>query len=619
MKKILIVILATIIIQTSFAQSHGFYTTRNYDKALKSGTRSINGCPGENYWQNTSSYKINAKINPTTGMLSAFQSIIYTNNSPDSIRYAVFHVFQNVYKKGAERAINVEPSEIHNGVKITKVMRGEHLFADSEIKWSGTLMYLPFKKKLAPGETTTFSMNWEFKIPEKSNVRMGKYTENSIFLGQWFPKLAVYDDIDRWDNYIHKGLAEFYSEYSDYEVAINVPENYIIQATGDLTNADKVLHPQINKRRKKAMISEDIVSIVSPRDKKVTKKGNQTWRFKATNVPDFAFGIAKDYKWEGSSVQPKGVDKKIFIDVIYNPDSKDFKDVINIAKQTITYMSEEMPGVPYPYTHMTVYNGKDGMEYPMIVNDGSTNKFGETVYVTTHEIFHSIFPIYVGISETKYGWFDEGFTVLFPEELQQRIAPEINQAVKTVNYEEIYYLNNEREPVMMTPTHYLDSNIAASINYGKSEIALRLFKEYVGDNVFRSTMKAFINEWKSKHPTPYDFFAFINDYLKTDLDWYWNKWFFEYAKTDLSIKEVTRNNDSYNIIIENIGGLPLPIELDIEYMDGSHKNISHMIDVWKDGHKSLSINHYSAKAIKQITLGNNLIPDQNKINNTKTL
>jgi aminopeptidase N len=167
----------------------------------------------------------------------------------------------------------------------------------------------------------------------------------------------------------------------------------------------------------------------------------------------------------------------------------------------------------------------------------------------------------------------------------------------------------------MTPSHFLSGNTYFALNYGKSEIALRLFKEYIGNNNFRSLMRAFINTWKYKHPTPYDFFAFTNDYLKIDLDWYWEKWAFSYSKPDLSIKELIKDNNSYSIVVENIGGSPLPIELSIEYTDGTKENISYKIDVWKTGEKALSINHVSRKEIKKIVLGNESIPDSNKGNN----
>lgn len=613
MKKQLLLLVASILIQTSFAQK--LYTTTNYDKAIANNTRTITGIPGDKYWQNTSTYNINVKIDPIEGRLDAFQTINYTNNSPNELSSLCFNIYQNLYKKGVARRVEVAESDLHDGVKIENLMINNKLIDAKNISIAGTLMYIRLKDKLASKASITIQMNWSFKIPEKSLLRISKYSNESIFIGKWFPKLAVYDDIEGWNKYTHNGLAEFYNDYSDYQVAIEVPENYIVQATGELRNAEQVLHPQIYKRLQKAKNSDENIEIVSSSDKIVTKRGKQTWNFSAYNVPDFAFGIAKNYIWEASSIKSKSMTNSVFVDAIYPRDNKDFNEVISIAKQTIVYMSEEMPAVPYPYSHMSIYKGHGGMEYPMIVNDGSEEERDNTVYVTTHEIMHSIFPILVGMSETKYAWFDEGFTVVFPEELQDRLNSKANPAVKTVKYFESYYANNEREPVMMTPSHYLDANIYFALNYGKAEIAIRLFKEYLGKKAFSSLMASFINTWKSKHPVPNDFFAFTNDYLKTDLNWFWQKWFFEYAKADLSIKEVKLYENSYSIIIENIGGLSLPIEILIEYKDGSKEKISYKMDVWKTGEKALNINHRTNKEIKKIILGNKLIPDTNKENN----
>jgi len=613
-KLIFITLLAVILSQTTIAQK--FYTSRNYDKAIKEQTRSTRGVPGDNYWQNTSSYNIYAKVFPKESRLEAFQTITYTNNSPDSLRYVVFNIFQNLYKKGLARMSSVSPEDLHDGVVVEKLMVNNGPVESKMIRYNGTLMYVYLKNKLAPGATAEFKMDWSFHIPEKSNIRMGKYSDESVFIGNWFPKINVYDDIEKWDKHSHNGLAEFYNDFSTYEVAIEVPENYIIQATGELQNAESVLQTQIIKRLEKAKVSDKNVTIVSPGDRIVTKKGKQTWRFKASNVPDFAFGIAKNYIWEGSSTQPKGMNRRVFVDAIYNPvNAEHFAEVVDIAKQTINYMSEEMPAIPYPFSHMTVYEGDGGMEYPMIVNDGVDKKRSGTVYVTSHEIFHSIFPMYVGISETRYGWFDEGFTVLFPEELQQRIEPEVKQAARTIYYQEKYYLSSEQEPVLMTPTYYLDGKYYFSLSYAKSEIALRLFSEYLGKNVFKNVMNSFIKTWANKHPTPYDFFHFVNDYTQTNYSWYWSKWFFEYGKTDLALKNIEKTNSSYSIVVENIGGLPLPISLNVTFTDGTTEELNYKMDVWKAGQQSVEIQHIFEKDVKSVTLGNKLIPDMDKSNN----
>lgn len=614
MKKITsLTLLFVITIITSYAQS--FYKSRNYLDALKSDTRSNKGVPGNKYWQNTSSYNIKANIHPREGNIDAHQTIKYINNSPNSIKKILFNVYQNLYKKGVARRIDVNIDDLHDGVNINGIKIDNIIVDNKNIKNKGTLMTITLETPLSSGDSISIDMNWSLRIPQKSKIRMSKYSDDSMFIGKWFPKIAVYDDIEGWNSYPHNGLAEFYNDFSQYDISINVPENYIVVATGELNNAESVLQTQIYKRLNRAKQTDDNVIIVSNNDKIVTKKGNQTWIFTASNVPDFAFGIARNYIWEGSSIQAKGLNNRVFVDALYNPESKDFKDVVDYAKATVKYISAEEPSYPFPYTHMTTFDGHGGMEYPMITNNGSEKEKDKTVYVTTHEIMHTIFPMLVGISETKYGWFDEGFTVVLPESLQDKLEAKANPTIKTVRILEKYYSNTERSTVLMTPTHYLDANIYFIQNYGTSEFAIRLLKDYFGRYAFNNILCSFIDAWKYKHPTPYDFFAFVNDYTKTNLDWYWNKWFFEYAKTDLSISKVQKSNGSLSIYIDNIGGLPLPVSLNVEFSDGSSERLDYKIDVWKDGNKSIEINHTFNKTVKKISLGNDLIPDIDKSNN----
>ncbi|MGB5988620.1 MAG: M1 family metallopeptidase [Marinifilaceae bacterium] len=613
MKRFLLIALISFFVQTSFAQK--LYTSRNYEKAIVNKTRSIDGQAGERYWQNTSTYNIKVKIDPVSGRLKAYQTITYTNNSPYRLSYVCFNVFQNLYKKGSTRIVPIASSDVHHGVEIAKIKVNNKLLKLANIRNESTLMYLKLDKDIQPGATTIFSMYWTMNIPKKSFIKMCKYNSKSLFIANWFPKLAVYDDIEGWNEYTYNGLSEFYNDYSNYNVEIEVPENYIVQATGELKNAKSVLHPQINKRLNKAKKVNYNVIITSALDRRITNKGNQIWKFKANEVADFAFAISKNRIWQASSVKIKDSDKRILVDAVYDKKDKHFEQVINIAKETIIYMADEMPGLSYPYSHITLFSGHGKAEYPMIINNASDKKNNRTVYLTTHEIMHSIFPIWVGMSETKYAWFDEGFTLVFAEDLQERLNINANPSSYWQSMYEKKYASNEREAVLMTPSHYLDPKVYDELSNGKAGMALRLFKDYLGKEEFRSLMRSFIHLWENSHPSPYDFFAYTNDFFNTNMDWFWKKWFFEYAKADLSITEMFYNGYSYTITVENVGGLPLPVELFVEYTDGTTENILNKMDIWKTGNKTLSINHITEKKIKRIILGNAFVPDINKDNN----
>ena len=603
------------------SNSQQLYFPNNIEKAIKEKTRSLEGKPGINYWQNKSNYEISAKLDTKTSTLYGSENISYYNNSPDTLTYITFHIFQNIYKKGVCRLNEVSNKDLTNGIEIKQIYLNGKIVEENHLKPQGTQLYLKLKNKFKPGEKIDISIDWSFKIPANSDIRMGKYNNHAYFMGQWFPKIAVYDDIDGWDKHAHTGMAEFYGEYSNYKVSIEVPQDYIVQATGEMINEQDILKKETLEKLNKAKNSDKPVIIVTAEDYKkgITKQGNQTWTFEANNVPDFGFCCSKYYIWEGAYCKPKGSQKKIFVDAIYNPKSEDFKEVVDFSVQTIKYLSEILPGIPYPYSHMTTFNGSGGMEYPMITNNGSEKTRRKTVYVTTHEITHTYFPFMAGISETKYGWFDEGFTVVIPEELQDKIEPSENQAKKQTNYFEKYLAGSENEPVLMTPTYYLDRNIYFGLNYGKSETAIRMLKYYLGDAKFQSLLKEFLLTWKSKHPTPYDFFLFSNSYLKENLNWFWKRWFFEYAKPDLAISNIKNNNNDYNIEIHNIGGLQLPIELTFEFTDGTKDTKSVNMGIWKNGSSKVEIPYTSPKTIKYIYLGNDFIPDKNKEDNKKNL
>ncbi len=591
-----------------------------YDKL----TRQTDGRPGKMYWQNRAVYDIRVKVDVKNKIISGHETISYLNNSPDSLSKIVVRLYQDIFKKGANRnsIVNVNPSDINEGVRINDLrVTGESVNPanSSRINRSGTIMTVKLTKKLAPGEKAELQIGWEFDFPVNTLIRMGTIDSSSLFVGQWYPQIAVYDDVYGWDTRSYNGMAEFYNDFSDFTVEISVPDGFMIWATGELQNMEEVLSPQYCDLYNKAIQSEKVTNVITEKDleKGEITTGKNIWKFKAENVSDFAFGLSDHYLWDVCSVE---VDKKnkrrTVVGVAYNAKSPNFSKVAEIARESVRSLSLDSPGVPYPFPYITVYNGDFGMEYPMITNVGAETDYGMTVYANSHEIAHAYFPFYVGTNETKNGWIDEGLTVLLPEKIQNDLEPTLD--IKVHNTKSFSaYSGMEDEPALITPTFYLDPKVYFYLNYAKTEQALRMLELELGRETFRKCLLQFIYRWKYKHPTPYDYFNTFNDVSGRDLDWFWLAWYYRQGGIpDLSIKSAAIKNGKMNIVVENKGTLPMPVFISLYDNDRLVATIFRPAILWRD-HNEILISVKNPEVITRIVLGNEMVADSNNRDNEK--
>jgi hypothetical protein len=536
----------------------------------------------------------------------------------------VIRLYQDLFKKGANRnsIVDIDPRDIHDGVNVSKLMvngsKVELSGDNSPVQRTGTIMIIHLDQKLAPNTALKIQIDWDFNFPQYSLIRMGTIDSTSLFVGQWYPQVAVYDDVNGWDARSYNGMAEFYNDFSNFNVNITVPENFMVWATGEPVNIKEVLQAEYYEKYQKATASEEISHVITEDDLKKGKifTKNTTWSFKAENVTDFAFGISDHYLWDVCSVEvDKKTKRRTIIGVAYNKDAQYFDKVAEISRETVRSLSEEMPGVPYPFPYLTVYNGDFGMEYPMITNVGADESYAMTVYANSHEIAHAYFPFLVGTNETKNGWIDEGLTVFLPEAVQARLSPGLDIA-KSNTYAFAYYAGIDGEPALITPTYYLDVNIYFYLNYAKTEPALRLLQMELGDEVFMKCLHTFIDRWKYKHPTPYDMFNTFSDVSGQDLNWYWQAWYFlSGGIPDMAINTVKKVDSGYEVIVENKGNFPLPIVLSFYNGETLVKTITEPAAKWKGHKKTIKINSNTAENITRITLGTAYIPDANQGDN----
>jgi hypothetical protein len=598
----------------------------NIQKCYIEETRSYDGRPGPKYWQNSADYEIKVILDPEDKIISGREDIYYENNSPDTLKKVVIRLYQNIFKKGTTRNYEIQPQDVHNGVVI------EYLEVDNKVidlgsdttslRYFGTNLIINLSQPLPPREAIDITIAWYFSLPTKTRgIRMGAYSDSLFFVAYWYPKIAVYDDIDGWDLTSYLGTQEFYNDFGDFDVEIEVPNGYLVRATGILQNPAETLSDSIYSNYRAAYDSETIIGIIKSDD---YLKGNITvddnaviWNYRAENVPDFAFAVSNYYLWDGTSVCVDSIEKKrVFVDAVYSPESADFFDVADIAKKIIRSLSMNFPGVVYPYPEMTVFNRPEGggMEFPMMVSDGSNTLRGRTIRLTSHEITHTYFPFYMGINENKYAWMDEGWAVMLPFDLQKQLDPSYDPIANYVNRYQSR-AGRETEVPVMIPSFFLHGSSYNMASYTRPAIAYQNLREVLGDEIFLLAFREYIHRWNGKHPIPYDFFFTFNDVTGEDLSWFWKPWFFEWGYPDLAIKEVNLYDTKVVVIIEKIGKIPIPVFLSITFEDEHEKTIYKSARVWREGNITLSLAVDIERKIKKIEIGNDTIPDCNKANN----
>ncbi len=613
------------------SDSGKLYLPLNIKKAYDQGTRSYDGNPGAKYWQNHSRYSIQAKFNPSTNILIGHEIIVYKNESPDTLQQLVLRLYQDFFKKGNLRDWPVAVEDLHNGVQIENLkinnrpvdLKNSH---PSVRRYGTNLTVLIADTPLVPDGKITLEFNWQLHIPRKTSIRMGTYDSTSFFIGYWYPQMAVYDDIEGWDTYNFSGLQEFYNDFSDYDVTVTVPKNFVVWATGRLQNPSEVLRPKILERYLSAFKKEAIVHVITEKD---LQEGNitaandsNTFHFKAYHVPDFAFATSDHYLWDLSSLKLNTSPvRRVLIGAAYKDSAGHFDHVAEIAKKSVQYYSTEMPTVPFPYPSLTIFNGGGGMEYPMMVNESAINAWSSTVHVTTHEISHSYFPFMMGINERKYAWMDEGWATMLPFTLQHRLAPEYDPIKRTVQ-RYLQIAGSEYDIPMIVPTIVYGANARVfyrNESYNRPGIAYYLLEQMVGKDQFVKIMQEYIKRWQGKHPGPFDFFFTVNNVLNEDLSWFWKPWFFDFGYPDLALSLNGKKKDEIIVKVQKKGLLPVPICLQVQYADSSEEKIKKSINVWQNGTKAVLIPIKIKKPISQIILGNSHIPDVFKQDNVLKL
>ncbi|HEX8658706.1 MAG TPA: M1 family metallopeptidase [Hymenobacter sp.] len=585
---------------------------RNLQATYAKGTRAETGLPGPNYWQNTADYDLRVSFDPATRRVAGTVAIGYQNNSPDSLRQIWFKLYPNLYQKGALRERPIQPADIGEGVKIEKLTINGQVFDVAKLAINGTNMTVPVRRAIGPRQQAAVQVTYSYILNKGSHQRTGEVEPGAAFLAYFFPRIAVYDDVDGWNKFAYNGSQEFYHDFGNFKAAITVPKNFVVWATGDLKNADQVLTKKYAQRLQAAEQQDAVVSIISAAEAKAggitAPNATNTWRFEARNVPDFAFATADHYVWQSTSlVVDPATKRRTRVDAVYNPKHKDFEEVIHFSRKTVEAMSYTFPKWPFPYAHETVFDGLDQMEYPMMVNDNPTETRFDAITLTDHEIFHTMFPFYMGINETKYGWMDEGWATIGEWIISSIIDPTVDDDYGIKPYAQAAATEVD---VPITTLTTLQNGTAMFLNsYAKPGMGYLYVKDLLGDELFTKALHTYIRNWNGKHPMPYDFFNSMNAGAGRNLNWFWQRWFFDGGYPDLAIGGVNKTKDGYDIIVQAKGSKPVPVDLTVTLADNSTQKIHRSIGVWETGATSVTVPVATKQPVKRVTLGSTLVPD----------
>ena len=608
------------------AQEHDYYIPLNFRAAYDKGTRSYTGLPGEHYWQNRSDYKIKAEFIPSRRLIRGEEYITYYNNSPDSLKELVVRLYQDLYQKGAIGDYQLDARDLHDGVDLIEMVVGDvRIILDDNkpmVTRKATNLIIKLENPIPPDDEENIYIAWNLNLPRISPVRTGAYSDSAFFVAYWYPQIAVYDDIDGWDKNIYSGVQEFYTDFGNFDVELSVPGDYLIWATGEFQNPEDVLAEPVHERLKTAMQSDSVIQIFTPSDSLLnggpTLGKMNTWKFSAQSVPDFAFAAGNYYIWDATSLRVgTSPSRRVLVQAVYPQTSIDFPIVARIARKIIHEFSNYLPGVPYPYPTLTAFNrgvSGGGMEFPMMINDGSRDKETRTLSLTAHEIAHTYFPFYMGTNERKYAWMDEGWAVMLTDELQSHFEPATDPFGATVETY-IKYAGKDTELPMMIPSSQLRGESYRMASYNRPAVAYKLLMDYLGNDLFKQGVHEYIHRWNGKHPSPYDFYFTFDHIAGESLDWFWKPWFFENGYPDLAIKTIYTRDDGRYLVIERIGAFPTPVYARVFYQDNGEEVIEKPMSIWKNGKREIEIQMKFNMPVKRVELGNPVIPDTDSRNN----
>ena len=535
--------------------------------------RTASGAPGHEYYQQKADYVINVQLDEKNHVITGDETITYTNNSPDVLNYLWIQLDQNVRAKNSASQLTSSGSMDDNmsfwslkrmhdkmnfdgGFKlelITDVNGNDLLFTVNE-----TMMRIEPSKPLKKGDSFSFKIKYSYNINDRIKIggRSGyeyfEDEENAIYtIAQFFPRMAVYNEVEGWQNKQFLGRGEFTLPFGDYKVNITVPADHIVSATGELKNASSVLSKTQIKRWEKAKKNyKEPVIIVTQKEAEENEKEKteslKTWRFEAKNVRDFGWASSRKFIWDAMAVDIAG--KRVMAYSYYPKEGNPLWEKYSTRAVAQTLKTYSKYTIDYIYPQATSVHAKSiGMEYPMICfNFGRPEKDGtyskRTKYgmigVIIHEVGHNFFPMIINSDERQWTWMDEGlntFVQYLTEQEFERNYPSRRGPAQNI----VDYMKGDKSGIVPIMTNSESILQFGNNAYGKPATALNILRETImGRELFDYAFKTYSERWAFKHPTPADFFRTMEDASAVDLDWFWRGWFYTTDHVDISLDQV---------------------------------------------------------------------------------
>ena len=592
--------LATLTVVTRQAAAQGTASVadsspfRPIDLPTPDAQRTGAGRPGAGYWQQRVDYRIAATLDPAANEVRGRETIHYVNRSPDALPYLWLFVEQNICAGESitnqldqpplvflGSAFDFSCGGFPGGLTLDTVrVRGKA----AAVSVYGTTMRVDLARPLAAGDSIDLALGWSFKVPASGAGRMGH--DGPLYeIAQWYPRMAVYDDIRGWNHEPYIGAGEFYLEYGKFDVALTVPAAYIVAATGELRNPEQALTATQRRRLALARRSDTTVAIITRAEAGDAAKtrprstGTITWRFTADSVRDFAFAAGPAFRWEASGY------KGILIETLYRPAADKWEEAQPMARGAIRGFSERW--FMYPYSHATTVEGPiAGMEYPMLtfVPDGPSRE--DTQWALAHEFGHEWFPMVVGSNERLYPWMDEGFNTFIDLENAAHYFKGTAYGDSIQSHPLRLYAEHARpgneQPLMENPTEVRDLFWSG---YQKPALMMSLLRdEVLGRARFDHAFRDYIRTWAFRHPTPADFMRMMRDDSGMDLDWFWRGWLYTTARLDQSVDSITTRPDgTTHVTLTNRGTMVMPAELRLTFDDGGTTTVRLPVQMWNLG------------------------------------
>ncbi len=647
-------VVASPVAAQNWVKNQGAKTNQSSFRAIEewpdpNDMRNAAGAPGSKYWQQRVDYVIRATLDTARHAVTGSERITYHNNSPDRLSYIWLQLDQNIddpqsranliagalpQNIPAQARAFLAPEPFDGGHKIARVQIVDAKGAKTNARYllNGTVMKVHLAQPITTGQSTVIEIDWSFNVPEggrngrgaKELVKDGWMYE----LAQWFPRAAVYDDINGWQTDQFLGQGEFYLEFGNYDVSLTVPRNHIVQATGVLQNPAEVLTAAQRQRLEQAWNSDTPVFIVAANEvmtpaSRPAGTGPLTWRFVAQNVRDFAWASSKTFVWDAMGFRYRAGEKVIELHSIYPRDAMPLWDSVSTRAIAQTMKTYGRMAFEYPYPKaVNVHGPVFGMEYPMVAfcgaRPGPDGKYTPAlaralISVTIHEVGHNWFPMIVASDERKWTWMDEGinsFLQYYAEQEWQTGYPSNRGPAKNI----VNYMKQDRQVPLMTESDAIQTQFGNN-GYSKPAAGLVMLREQVlGDSLFDEAFREYSRKWMFKKPQPADFFRSMEEGAGEQLNYFWRGWFYTTHNNDQAVADVTaqagdsllgearKGQTYYRVKVENKGGLVLPLHVEITYDDGSKELVKLPADVWRANELTFTYGFWATKGVSQIVL-----------------